>query len=158
MKGLRIVYSRSCTFQKIISLCYNRTIIKAALFVISLTLYSNNGHPTGNGHCLGFRNSLSKPYSWLRYNDVLTRARNFGSGLILLGLQPSPQTFLGIYSDNCPAWVITEQAAYSYSMVLVSLNDTLGPDACAFIINQGSYSQLVHSFKTVEIIITFELI
>lgn len=52
-------------------------------------------------------------------------------------MQPSPQTFVGIYSDNCPEWVITEHAAYSYSMVVVSLNDTLGPDACAFIINQG---------------------
>lgn len=93
---------------------------------------------TGNGHCLGYRDSISKPYNWLRYNDVLTKVRNFGSGLTLLGLQPSPQTFVGIYSDNCPEWVITEHAAYSYSMVLVSLNDTLGPDACAFIINQGN--------------------
>lgn len=69
---------------------------------------------------------------------MLTKIRHFGSGLILFGLQPSSRTFLGIYSDNCPEWIITEQAAYSYSMVLVSLNDTLGPDACSFIINQGN--------------------
>ncbi|XP_065214083.1 long-chain-fatty-acid--CoA ligase 5 isoform X2 [Planococcus citri] len=74
---------------------------------------------------------------------MLTRIHHFGSGLILLGLQPSPQTFLGIYSDNSPEWVITEHAAYSYSMVLVSLNDTLGPDACAFIINQAEISVIV---------------
>lgn len=92
---------------------------------------------TVNGPCLGFRDSLSKPYTWWKYNEVLMKIRNFGSGLVLMGLQPSPHTFLGIYSNNCPEWVITEQAAYSYSMVLVSLNDTLGPDACSFIINQG---------------------
>ncbi|XKL60882.1 hypothetical protein PGB90_007939 [Kerria lacca] len=98
---------------------------------------------SGNEHCLGFRDSISKPYSWLKYNEVLTRVRNFGSGLILFGLQPTPHTFLGIYSNNCPEWVVTEQAAYSYSMVLVSLNETLGPDACAFIINQAEISVIV---------------
>lgn len=98
---------------------------------------------SGNGQCLGYRNSISRPYNWFRYSEVLTKIKNFGSGLILLGLQPSPQTFVGIYSDNCPEWVITEHAAYSYSMVVVSLNDTLGPDACAFIINQAEISVIV---------------
>lgn len=45
--------------------------------------------------------------------------------------------FSGIYSQNCPEWVMTEQAAYCYSMVIVPLYDTLGANACAFIVNQS---------------------
>ena len=45
------------------------------------------------------------------------------------------KTFIGIYSQNCPEWVLTEQAAYCQSMVIVPLYDTLGPEACTFIIN-----------------------
>jgi len=90
-----------------------------------------------NGPCLGWRESPSKPYQWLHYNEALLRAKNFGSGLVALGLSPSPNTFIGIYSQNCPEWILTEQGAYCYSMVIVPLYDTLGPDACAYIIKQG---------------------
>lgn len=90
-----------------------------------------------NGPCLGWRESYSKPYQWLPYNEALLRAKNFGSGLIGEGLQSGTNTIIGIYAQNCPEWVLTEQAVYCYSMVLVPLYDTLGPDACAFIIKQG---------------------
>jgi long-chain acyl-CoA synthetase len=89
-----------------------------------------------NGPCLGWRESYNKPYQWLNYNEALLRAKNFGSGMVAQGLAPGT-TFIGIYSQNCPEWILTEQAAYCYSMVLVPLYDTLGPDACAFIIKQG---------------------
>jgi long-chain acyl-CoA synthetase len=90
-----------------------------------------------NGPCLGWRESPNKPYQWLHYNEALLRAKNFGSGLVALGLRPSPNTYVGIYSQNCPEWILTEQGAYCYSMVIVPLYDTLGPDACAYIIKQG---------------------
>lgn len=86
---------------------------------------------------MGWRESYNKPYQWLNYNETLLRAKNFGSGLIEVGLLPGPETFVGIYSQNCPEWILTEQATYCYSMILVPLYDTLGPDACAFIIKQG---------------------
>lgn len=35
-------------------------------------------------------------------------------------------------------WVLAEQGCNCFSMVIVPLYDTLGPDACAFIINQGT--------------------
>jgi long-chain acyl-CoA synthetase len=73
----------------------------------------------------------------VHYNEALLRAKNFGSGLVALGLEANPNTFVGIYSQNCPEWVLTEQGAYCYSMVIVPLYDTLGPDACAYIIKQG---------------------
>ena len=73
----------------------------------------------------------------MRYEEALLRAQNFGSGLVALGLRPGPSTLVGIYSQNGPEWVLTEQALYSFSMVVVPLYDTLGPEACKYIINQG---------------------
>ncbi|KAJ8941580.1 hypothetical protein NQ314_010355, partial [Rhamnusium bicolor] len=110
------------------------------------TLYESfrRGSKVSNdGPCLGWRESYSKPYQWLSYNEALLRAKNFGSGLVASGLLPGSNTILGIYSQNCPEWILTEQAAYCYSMVLVPLYDTLGPDACAFIIKQAEISIVV---------------
>ncbi|PSN48363.1 Long-chain-fatty-acid--CoA ligase 6 [Blattella germanica] len=98
---------------------------------------------SNNGPCLGWRESPNKPYQWLHYNETLLRAKNFGSGLVALGLTPSPNTYVGIYSQNCPEWILTEQGAYCYSMVIVPLYDTLGPDACAYIIKQAAIQVVI---------------
>ncbi|XP_044760121.1 long-chain-fatty-acid--CoA ligase 5 isoform X2 [Coccinella septempunctata] len=110
------------------------------------TLYESfrrGAKESNNGPCLGWRDSYNRPYQWMTYNEALLRAKNFGSGLVSLGLAPNPQTIVGIYSVNCPEWILTEQAVYCYSMVLVPLYDTLGPDACAFIIKQVEMSVLI---------------
>lgn len=98
----------------------------------------NKWYFADNGKCLGWHEGPTKPYQWLHYNETLLRARNFGSGLVAMGLAPAATTYVGIYSQNCPEWILVEQGAYCYSMVIVPLYDTLGPDACAFIINQGN--------------------
>lgn len=98
---------------------------------------------SNNGPCLGWREGPTKPYQWMHYNETLLRARNFGSGLVALGLPPGSQTFIGIYSQNCPEWILVEQGAYCYSMVIVPLYDTLGPDACAYIVQQAEISVVV---------------
>jgi len=92
-----------------------------------------------NGKCLGWRENISKPFQWIHYNETLLRARNFGSGLLGLGLPKVNQIFIGIFSQNCPEWILTEQAAYCFSMVVIPLYDTLGPEACSFIITQGIF-------------------
>lgn len=107
-----------------------------------------------NGPCLGWRDTPTKPYQWLHYNETLLRAKNFGSGLVYLGLKPGPQTFIGIYAQNCPEWVLTEQAAYCYSMVIIPLYDTLGPDACAFIIKQGTFTNISFPVQLFRLITT----
>ncbi|XP_032666476.1 long-chain-fatty-acid--CoA ligase 5 isoform X1 [Odontomachus brunneus] len=98
---------------------------------------------SNNGPCLGWRDGPNKPYQWLHYNETLLRAKNFGSGLVSLGLVPGTQTLIGLYSQNCPEWILTEQACYTYSLVVVPLYDTLGPDACAYIINQADINVVV---------------
>jgi len=44
---------------------------------------------------------------------------------------------MGIFSRNRPEWVIAEQAANAYSMVVVPLYDTLGQEAIEHILNEA---------------------
>lgn len=98
---------------------------------------------SANNQFLGWRDGNGQPYKWMTYEQGLKRIENFGSGLVNQGLKPEPTTFVGIYSRNCPEWVITEYACYTYSMVIVPLYDTLGPEACAYIINQAEIKIVV---------------
>ena len=91
--------------------------------------------------CLGWRAHHRAPYQWCTYEDVIKRARHFGSGLISMGLSPGSHTMVGIYSKNCPEWVVAEQGGYSYSMILVPLYDSLGPDARSYVISQCEMRQ-----------------
>lgn len=110
------------------------------------TLYETfrrGSYDSNNGPCLGWRDNLSSPYQWMNFNEALLRAKNFGSGLMALGLAPGPDTFVGIYSQNKPEWILFEQGCYCYSLVVVPLYDTLGPDACAFIISHTEIALVV---------------
>ncbi|KAM3592274.1 uncharacterized protein V6R79_016067 [Siganus canaliculatus] len=97
---------------------------------------------SGNGPCLGYRKP-GRPYQWLRYKQVSDRAEHLGSGLLHKGLKPNPDTFIGIFAQNRPEWIISELACYTYSMVAVPLYDTLGPEALVFIINQADISTVI---------------
>nr|XP_061787619.1 long-chain-fatty-acid--CoA ligase 5-like [Nerophis lumbriciformis]XP_061787620.1 long-chain-fatty-acid--CoA ligase 5-like [Nerophis lumbriciformis] len=97
---------------------------------------------SGNGPCLGSRKS-GRPYQWLRYKQVSDRAEHLGSGLLQRGLKTNPNTFIGIFAQNRPEWIISELACYTYSMVAVPLYDTLGPEALVFIIDQADISTVL---------------
>lgn len=77
----------------------------------------------------------------MSFNETLLRARNFGCGLVSLGVRP--HDLVGIYCLNRPEWILFEQGAYCYSLVVVALYDTLGPDACAYIIKQTDMSTVI---------------
>ncbi|XP_028331447.1 long-chain-fatty-acid--CoA ligase 5 [Gouania willdenowi] len=94
---------------------------------------------SGNGPCLGFRKP-GKPYQWLRYKQVSERAELLGSGFLHKGLKPNSETFIGIFAQNRPEWIIGELACYTYSMVAVPLYDTLGAEALVFIIDRAEIS------------------
>ncbi|EDW95404.1 long-chain-fatty-acid--CoA ligase 5 isoform X1 [Drosophila yakuba] len=101
------------------------------------TLYQTfreGAYASNNGPCLGWRETLTSPYQWINYDEALLRAKNFGAGMLALGARP--KQLIGIYSQNRPEWILYEQGCYSFSLVVVPLYDTLGPDACAFIIRQ----------------------
>ncbi|XP_019637082.1 PREDICTED: long-chain-fatty-acid--CoA ligase 1-like [Branchiostoma belcheri] len=97
----------------------------------------------GTGRCLGWRAAPEEPYQWMTYQQVHESALRFGSGLLEKGLSPGQDTFVGIFSQNRPEWVIAEQACSAFSMVVVPLYDTLGPQAIKFVIEQANLHTIV---------------
>uniref|UniRef100_A0A8C2PKY1 Long-chain-fatty-acid--CoA ligase n=1 Tax=Cyprinus carpio TaxID=7962 RepID=A0A8C2PKY1_CYPCA len=97
---------------------------------------------SGNGPCLGYRKK-GQPYQWLKYKQVSDRAEFLGSGLIHRGQKPLQESFIGIFAQNRPEWIIAELACYTYSMLAVPLYDTLGPEALVFIINRAKISTVI---------------
>jgi long-chain acyl-CoA synthetase len=73
----------------------------------------------------------------------MKKIKNIGSGLIKKGLTPDNSTFVGVYAQNSVQWVLSEYACYFYSMVIVPLYDTLGPEACTYIVNQAEISHVI---------------
>ncbi|KAM6897660.1 long-chain-fatty-acid--CoA ligase 5 [Xenentodon cancila] len=102
---------------------------------------------SGNGPCLGYRKQ-GRAYQWLKYKQVSDRAEHLGSGLLHRGLKPNSDTFIGIFAQNRPEWIIGELACYTYSMVAVPLYDTLGPEALVFIIDQAEISTVLCDNQT----------
>jgi len=91
----------------------------------------------GNKPCIGYRPNLKSPYKWLTYNEVKTRAENFGAGLVgLCGCKGDNSQMLGIYARNMVEWVIGEKGSLMYSMVLIPLYNTLGDQAMRWIAQQ----------------------
>uniref|UniRef100_A0A7N6BSA5 Long-chain-fatty-acid--CoA ligase n=1 Tax=Anabas testudineus TaxID=64144 RepID=A0A7N6BSA5_ANATE len=97
---------------------------------------------SGDGPCLGSR-LPNQPYKWISYKEVMARAEHLGSGLLHQGCKPNPNQFIGVFAQNRPEWIISELACYTYSMVVVPLYDTLGPDAIRFIINTADISTVI---------------
>jgi len=98
---------------------------------------------SNNGEFLGSRTDQSDDYEWIRYQEAYDRAQQFGSGMLELGLTPGDESFVGIYCPNRPEWVICKEACSMFSMVYVPLYDTLGPDACTYIINHTSMRAVI---------------
>lgn len=96
-----------------------------------------------NGPCLGNPTGPNHSYTWINYQEVYDRAHQFGSAMVSHNQQPGDSTFVGIYAANSNEWVIAEQACYMYSMVVVPLYDTLGADACSYVMNQTEMSVVV---------------
>lgn len=72
------------------------------------------------------------PFEWQTYNEVFTRVKNLGAGLVHRGLKPD--AMVGFFSINNPQWVIAEQACYMYGLCTVPLYDTLGAEAVEYIV------------------------
>ncbi|XP_059142723.1 long-chain-fatty-acid--CoA ligase 5-like [Physella acuta] len=98
---------------------------------------------SNNGPCLGARTGPNREYEWMTYQQVIDRVLQFGSGLVHTGSRPSGETFVGIFATNRPEWTIADYASQAFSMVPVPLYDTLGLDACKFIINQCAMEVVV---------------
>ncbi|KAF7238053.1 Long-chain-fatty-acid--CoA ligase 1, partial [Varanus komodoensis] len=99
-------------------------------------IFQRGLHVSNNGPCLGIRKP-NQPYEWISYKETAEKAECVGSALLNRGFKPSPDQYIGIFSQNRPEWVIIEQGCYTYSMVTVPLYDTLGTEAITYIVNKG---------------------
>lgn len=52
-------------------------------------------------------------YNWLSYEDVFTRALDFGNGLQMLGQKP--KTNIAIFCETRAEWMIAAQACFMYN-------------------------------------------
>lgn len=101
--------------------------------------------PLGSGNCLGRIEQSTKSVSWWSYKTVMERVAHFGDGLyhLLGGVEMlagrSEPACIGIYSVNVPEYIIAEYGCYWHSLVVVPIYDTLGPNACSYISNQGMF-------------------
>jgi long-chain acyl-CoA synthetase len=77
------------------------------------------------------------------YREFFELINHFASGLSQLNLSPGDR--VGIYSINCEEWIAAENACYFNSLVVVSLYDTLGPDAAQFIVRHAGTSVVIVS-------------
>ena len=92
-----------------------------------------------NGPMLGYRKKQAdgtEPYVWIHYNEIIERSINVGKALRHLGFPIGQETFIGVYARNRPEWIIIEHGTYTFNNILVPLYETLGAEACGFIINQ----------------------
>lgn len=62
---------------------------------------------------------------------------------------------MGIYSINKPEWVITEQGCNGFSLCLVPLYDTLGHNACSYIIQHAELRVVLCSSDKVKSVSSF---
>ena len=74
-----------------------------------------------------FPNSYEQLYKCLRNVQVI-----LGKHFILAPNHPCHGLLSRVFQ-----YIMTEMGCYQYSMVIVPLYDTLGPDACSYIIEQG---------------------
>lgn len=130
------------------------------------TLYDafNRGlrlHP--DNKCAGHRElnratGVWSDYIWETYKDIDVRRNNFGSGMlqlydtIVMGGKKG-QWPVGIYANNRPEWLITDQANNAYSLITTSLYDTLGPETVEYCINHAEIPIVVTSIQHVPVML-----
>lgn len=113
------------------------------------TLYEGvrrGARTSNNGPMLGHRvkhEDGSEPYEWFTYNEILDRANNVSIAFRELGLPSGNDVNIGIYCKNRPEWIIVELATYNFANVIVPIYETLGFEACVFILNHTEMSLVV---------------
>lgn len=131
---------------RISALCKNGELVGLPAFGSCQNLHhclQRGVHVSNNGPCLGYRPTPTAKYVWISYGKVLERAGNFGSGLSCLGIPTEEAATIGINAGNRPEWIIAEHGCWKYSRCVVPLYDTLGPDACSYIIKHANISTVV---------------
>ncbi|XP_074578147.1 long chain acyl-CoA synthetase 1-like [Curcuma longa] len=87
---------------------------------------------------LGWRemkNGKAGPYLWKTYKEIYQEVLQVGSALSHLGVKPGSK--IGIYSANCPNWIVAMEACNGYTYICVPLYETLGEGAVEYIVEHA---------------------
>lgn len=90
---------------------------------------------------LGYRETAdgqAGKYVWLTYKEVYDIVMKVGASIRNCGVNKGGRC--GIYSVNCPKWVISMQACNAHGLYCVPLYDSLGAGAVEFIICHAEVS------------------
>ncbi|KAJ3221528.1 Long chain acyl-CoA synthetase 7 peroxisomal [Chytriomyces hyalinus] len=118
-------------------------------------VFQNGLRINPKGNCLGHRPvhydhntgaMVAQDYVWQSYEQVDQRIKDFGCGLVKLHQDVAGKDSkfnLGIYSINNPEYVIADYAVQAFSLTIVALYDTLGPETSEFILNHSEIPIIV---------------
>eukprot|EP00208_Stichococcus_sp_RCC1054_P000779 CAMPEP_0206135542 /NCGR_PEP_ID=MMETSP1473-20131121/813_1 /ASSEMBLY_ACC=CAM_ASM_001109 /TAXON_ID=1461547 /ORGANISM="Stichococcus sp, Strain RCC1054" /LENGTH=674 /DNA_ID=CAMNT_0053527461 /DNA_START=39 /DNA_END=2063 /DNA_ORIENTATION=- len=104
------------------------------LWVESVKKYPNN-------KCLGWRDTTKgpeAPYVWMTYTETAKKVEGVASSLAAAGLVAHGR--VGIFSANCPEWMVTMQACNRQGLYCVPLYDSLGENAIEYILEHSEAS------------------
>lgn len=82
------------------------------------------------------------------YRELHRRVNNLAAGLLRLGLQPGDR--IGIWSQNCAEWVLTQFATAKLGLILVNINPAYRRAELEYALNKVGCKALIlsPSFKT----------
>lgn len=105
---------------------------------------------------LGYReteNGKAGKYVWLTYKEVYDIVMKVGASIRSCGISKGGRC--GIYSTNCPKWMISMQACNAHGLFCVPLYDSLGAGAVEFILCHAEVSiAFVEAKKISEVLKT----
>ena len=78
------------------------------------------------------RDKVWVDHSWSAVSEAAAKLR---AGLLAAGIKPGDR--VAILSDNCPEWVIVDQAVLGLGAIVVPLYTTSGPEETAHVINDS---------------------
>ncbi|CAF3393097.1 unnamed protein product [Rotaria socialis] len=91
---------------------------------------------SGDRPQFSYRYSSNEKFKSYTYKQVFEIIKEIGSGAVRTGLEPSNETFVGIYSSASVNYALCLYSTWPYSMIPVGIYDSLGRDGVKFIITQ----------------------
>ncbi|XP_066477319.1 fatty acid CoA ligase Acsl3 [Tiliqua scincoides] len=95
-----------------------------------------------------FKKVILGKYNWLSYEDVYSKANDFGNGLAVLGQQP--KTNIAIFCETRAEWMIAAQACFMNNFHLVTLYATLGGPAIVHGLNETGVKTIITSKELMQ--------
>ena len=87
-------------------------------------------------------------FKFITYKEAEKRCRKFGAGLFKLGYNVGKT--LGVYAGNSAEWIHAIDASSLYGFAIVSLYDSLGPDALQYLLGHSQMEAVLVQQKNMD--------